>query len=160
MPSRTDGAGQVPQSGAQPGVFTDPYRAYNFKLIVQGVTEGHFTECSGLGMKVEVIKYREGGTGQVVHCIPGRVEYADISLSYGLTSSRELFDWFMTAANGSVTRKNVSILMLDSAGVSEVMRWDLFNAWPSEWRGSLLSALDHEVAIESLTLVYETLQRA
>jgi len=46
MPSRTDGAGPVPQSGAQPGVFTDPYRAYNFKLVVQGVTEGHFTECS------------------------------------------------------------------------------------------------------------------
>jgi len=88
------------------------------------------------------------------------VEYADIQLSYGLTASRDLFDWFMTAANGSVTRKNVSILMLDSAGVAEVMRWDLFNAWPAEWRGSILNALEDQVAIESLTLVYETLQRA
>ena len=160
MPSPTDRAPAAPQSGAQPGTFVDPYRAYNFKLVVQGVTEGHFTECSGLGMKVEVIKYREGGTGQVVHCIPGRVEYADISLSYGLTNSRELFDWFMTAANGAVARKNVSIVMLDSSGATEVMRWDLFNAWPSEWRGSMLDALEQEVAIESLTLVFETLQRA
>src|ERR1044071_6398793 len=99
MPSRSESPAPSSESGAQPGVFTDPYRAYNFKLIVQGVTEGHFTECTGLGMKVEVIKYREGGTGQIVHCIPGRVEYADVSLSYGLTDSQELFDWFMTAAN-------------------------------------------------------------
>jgi phage tail-like protein len=111
-------------------------------------------------MRVEVIRYREGGTSQVVHCIPGQVEYADVSLRYGLTASQELFDWFMSAVNGSVQRKNVSIVMLDSTGVSETMRWDLFNAWPSEWRGAALNALDHEVAIESLTLVFETLQRA
>jgi phage tail-like protein len=50
--------------------------------------------------------------------------------------------------------------MLDSSGVTEVMRWDLFNAWPSEWRGSMLNALEHDMAIETVTLVFETLQRA
>ena len=44
---------------------TDPYRAYNFKLIIQGVTEGHFTECTGLTVKVDAIKYREAGNNQV-----------------------------------------------------------------------------------------------
>ena len=39
---------QPTSSGAQPGTFIDPYRAYNFKLQIQGVTEGHFTQCSGL----------------------------------------------------------------------------------------------------------------
>ena len=47
-------------------VGTDPYRAYNFKLDIAGVTEGHFTECSGLGVKIETIKYREAGAAQVV----------------------------------------------------------------------------------------------
>ena len=37
------------------------------------------------------------------------------------------------------------------------LRWDLINAWPSEWRGAPLDALGREVAIESLTLVFETL---
>ncbi len=147
-------------SAAQPGVFVDPYRAYNFKLMIQGVAEGHFTECSGLGIKVQVIKYREGGTNQVIHCIPGPVEYADVTLRYGLTASRDLWDWLMTAVQGKVDRKNVSILLLDSDGVAEVMRWDLVNAWIAEWRGSVLNALQREVAIESLTLVFETLQRA
>lgn len=153
-------APEAAQSGAQPGVFNDPYRAYNFKLEIQGVTEGHFTACTGLGIKVQVIKYREGGTSQVVHCIPGPVEYADITLRYGLTSSREIWDWLLTAVEGRVERKNVSILMLDSTGVNEVMRWDLINAWPAEWRGAPLDAQSREVAIETLTLVYETLQRA
>lgn len=148
------------QAGTQPGAFIDPYRAYNFKLVIQGVTEGHFTACTGLGVKVQVIKYREGGTHQVVHCIPGQVDYADITLRYGLTSSHEVWDWLLAAMTGKVERKNVSILMLDSSGVSEVMRWDLINAWPSEWRGAALDALTREVAIETLTLVYETLQRA
>jgi phage tail-like protein len=153
-------APQAEPSGAQPGVFVDPYRAYNFKLVIQGVTEGHFTECSGLGIKVQVIKYREGGTNQVIHCIPGPVEYADITLRYGLTASRDLWDWLMTAVQGKVDRKNVSILLLDSDGVAEVMRWDLVNTWIAEWRGSVLNAMQREVAIESLTLVFETLQRA
>jgi phage tail-like protein len=148
------------QSGAQPGVFNDPYRAYNFKLIIQSVTEGHFTECTGIGVKVQVIKYREGGNTQVIHSIPGPVEYADVTLRYGLTASRELWEWLMTAVNGKVQRKNVSIVLLDSDGITEVMRWDLLNSWISEWRGTILNAMHREVAIESLTLVYETLQRA
>lgn len=148
------------QAQAKSGAFTDPYRAYNFKLSIQGITEGHFTSCSGMGIKVQAIKYREGGTNQVVHCIPGQIEYADITLRYGLTTSPEIWDWLMTAVKGNVERKNVSILLLDSGGVSESMRWDLINAWPTEWRGAPLDALTHEVAIESLTLVYETLQRA
>ena len=43
------------------GAVTDPYRAFNFKLEIRGVIEGHFTECSGLGVRVHPIRYREGG---------------------------------------------------------------------------------------------------
>ena len=67
MPEAGNVAPDAAPSGAQPGVFNDPYRAYNFKLEIQGITEGHFAACSGLGIKIQVIKYREGGTNQVVH---------------------------------------------------------------------------------------------
>lgn len=138
----------------------DPYRAYNFKLLIEGVTEAHFTMCTGLGVAVEAIKYREAGNDQVVRRIPGRVEYADVTLSYGLTHSRDLWDWFLTAVTGSVERKNISILMLDPDGVTERMRWNLVDAWPREWRGAPLDALSQEVAIETLTLVFESMERA
>lgn len=148
------------KSGAQPGTSPDPFRAYNFKLSIGGVTEGHFVECRGLDVKINTIRYREGGTQQVVRAIPGRVDYGPVELRYGLTNSRELWQWFLTGVQGKVERRNVSVLLLDPDGVAEAMRWDLMNAWPAHWRGAVLDAMTNEVAIESLTLVYETLQRA
>ena len=53
----------------------DPYRDYNFKLEIQGVSQGHFTECTGLGVRINVINYREGGTSQTVLRLPGPVDY-------------------------------------------------------------------------------------
>jgi len=150
------GQGAAP---AQTGAWTDPYRAYNFKLEIQGVTEGHFTECSGLGVKVDVISYREGGNSQVIHRLPGQVSYADVTLRYGLTNSRQLWEWFLTSMRGKVERRNISIVLVDSDGVTEAMRWNLINAWVSEWRGAVLNASTHEVAIEAMTIVFETLER-
>jgi phage tail-like protein len=137
----------------------DPFRAFNFKLEIAGLTEGHFTECSGLGVKVTPIKYREAGNNQVVRNIPGPVEYAAVTLRYGLTESSILWNWMLTAVRGSVERRNVSIILLDSQGTSEVMRWNLIDAWPSEWVGAPLDALNHEIAIESLTLVFDSMER-
>jgi phage tail-like protein len=141
------------------GTYVDPYRAFNFKIEIGGVTEGHFTEVTGLGAKVTPISYREAGNSQVVHYVPGRVEYSEITLRYGLTRSRELFDWFKTGVAGHVQRKNLSIVLFDADGTTEVMRWNLVNAWATEWRGSLLDAHSQEVAIESLTLVCESMDR-
>ena len=158
MPASSEKSNASP-SGATPGVFNDPYRSYNFKLLIQGVTEGHFTRCSNMSIKVDPIEYREGGTSQLVHKLPGRVEYEPITLHYGLTSSMELWNWMMTGVKGKVERKNVSIAVLDADGITEVARWDLVNAWPSRWRGALLDAMGHEAAIEEITLVFESLDR-
>jgi phage tail-like protein len=136
-----------------------PYRNYNFKLEIQGVTEGHFTECDGLGIGVEAIAYREGGASQVMRRLPGPVRYGDVTLRYGLSNSNELWQWFLTAVKGTVERKNVSVVMLDADGSTEVVRWNILNSWISEWRGAKLDAKGKEVAIETLTLVFETLER-
>jgi len=139
---------------------TDPFRAYNFKLDISGVTEGHFTECSGLSVKVESIPYREAGNNQVIRHIPGPVEYASVTLRYGVTTSRELWDWLQKTVHGEVIRKNVSIILLDSQGNNEVTRWNLIDAWPSEWHGAALNVTERSLAIETLTLVFDSLERA
>lgn len=159
MPEAAATPPAAPPSGAQPGVWVDPYRAYNFKLIIQGVTQGHFVECTGMGVRIAAMRYQEGGAN-VVHRIPGPIDYGDVTLRYGLTASRELWDWFLAGLNGNVDRRNVSVLMLATDGTTEVMRWDLVNAWPAAWRGAPLDALAREVAIESVTLVFESLARA
>jgi phage tail-like protein len=150
-----------PAGGSAPvqtGTITDPYRGYNFKLDIGGDTAGHFTEVTGLGARVETIDFREGGDHQVVHRLAGRVQYLDVTLKYGLTSSRALWDWFQSGVKGAVQRKNISILLMDTSGSREEMRWNLNGAWVKEWRAAALDALGQEVAVESMTLVYETLE--
>jgi phage tail-like protein len=149
----------TPQNTAQPGNWADPYRAYNFKLLINNVADGHFTEVTGLGVSVERISYREAGDNAIVRAIPGRVTYPPVSLRYGLTSSMDLWNWLMAAVDGAVSRRNVSIVMLDSGGRAEVLRWNLINAWPQEWYGSPLDAMSRELAIETLVLAHEGLQR-
>jgi phage tail-like protein len=144
---------------AQPGNWVDPYRAYNFKLIIDNVAEGHFTEVSGLGVKVERISYREAGNSSIVRAVPGRVTYSSVTLRYGLTASKELWDWITATINGRVNRRTVHILMLDPSGIAEVMRWTLINAWAEQWHGAVLDAMSHELAIETLVIAHEGLQR-
>ena len=148
-----------PAGGAATGVWQDPYRNYHFKLDIQGITEAHFTECSSIGVRVQAITYREAGDQPNVRRIPGRVEYADVTLRYGLTKSTDLWKWLMNVASGTADRKNVSVILMDSTGMQEVTRWNLNNAWPREWSGAPLDARGQEIAIESLTLVFESVDR-
>lgn len=139
---------------------TDIYRAYNFRLDIQGQAAGYFTEVSGLQVSVESIAYREGGGPLGVRKLPGRVHVGDITLRYGLTSSTELWDWLMTAASGNVERRNISIILLQPDGVQEATRWNAYNCWASEWRGARLEGIAQQAAIEQITLVTESLERA
>lgn len=151
---------QAEGGAATAGVVEDPLRAFNFLVEIQGVTQGRFAECGPLGVRVNVIHHREGGNNQVTHRIPGSVDHAPVTLRYGLTKSRELWDWMQKVIQGTVERRNVSIVMLQPDGSTEAMRWNLFNCWPSEWTSAQLNASGNELAIESMTLVFETLERA
>lgn len=140
--------------------MTDPYRAYNFILDLNGVTVGRFTEVTGLEVQVEVIAYREGGADPAVRQLPGRVRYEPVELRYGLSDSRELWDWLMSTARGQVERRNLSVILLSSDRSAEVTRWNLTGAWPCNVRCAELKALGNEVAYETISLVYEGIERA
>jgi phage tail-like protein len=143
----------------QPGNWVDPYRSYTFNLLIQGVSAGHFTEVSGLGVRIERITYREAGLNSLVRAIPGQVSYSPVTLRYGLTSSADAWNWLMEAVKGNVRRTEVSIAVLDPAGGAEAMRWNLANAWPCEWLGAPLAATSTELAIETLTVAHEGITR-
>ncbi len=144
---------------AETGTRTDPYRDFNFKLEISGVTEASFARAEGLGARIEKILYREAGAGQQVRSLPGRVEYFGVTLRYGVTSSTQLAEWFDKTSKGIIERKACSIVLLDEDGTTPVARWNLDAAWPEEWRGAVLDAQGNSVAIESLTLTHEGVQR-
>lgn len=151
---------QASNGATTTGQWADPYTSFHFAIDINGVTEARFVECSSPGVDVEAIKYREGGPNrQIVHRLPGRVEYSDLTLRYGMTASMQLWQWMQASIAGTVDRRNVSIIMYGHDGTTEVMRWNLVNAWPRSWRGAQLDAMGNEVAVETLVLVFEEFQR-
>jgi phage tail-like protein len=137
----------------------DIYRNYNFVLKIQGQDTAYFTEVSGLSIDVETIEYREGGGAPAVRKLPGRVKYGDVTLKWGLTRNRELTDWLNNVAQGNVEPRDIHIVLRKPNGIDEATRWILHGAWPCSWRGAQLSAKDNDVAIESMVLTHEGLER-
>jgi phage tail-like protein len=82
----------------------------------------------------------------------------DITLKRGITASNELQAWIESVVKGVVDRKNGAIVLLDDER-KPVVRWNFFDAFPRKWEGPVLDAKGSDVAIESLTLCCERLER-
>jgi len=156
--SDTSATAGAPAPATKTGVVVDPYRAYNFKLLIGQQARGHFTRIDGLGVKIERRLHRGGGDAGAARSIPGRVEFTPVTLRYGLTDSTELIQWLFTAFDNKVRRQNVSVVMLNESGLDEVRRWNLLEAWPCAWFGAPLDSMGNDLAIESLTLAYDRLE--
>ncbi len=137
----------------------DPYRNFNFLVEVDGITQAGFAECSGFGASNDPIEYREGGENTTVRKLPGVTKYNNIVLKWGLTDSRELYDWFRDITQGKVERKNGSIILLDLDGTEKV-RWNFVRGWPTKWDGPDFNAKGTDVAIETLEIAHEGIERA
>lgn len=137
----------------------DPYKNFRFVLEIDGIQQGGFRECSGFGSTVEVVEYREGGEPSTVRKLGGTVSYPDITLNWGITDSRELYDWHLAAVRGEIERKNGSIILQNDVG-EESVRYNFIDAWPSGWDGADLNSTGNEVAIDSLTISCERIERA
>lgn len=137
----------------------DPYKNFRFRVEIQGLQQAAFQECSGLGSQIEVIDYRDGSDPASVRKLAGRVSYPDIVLKWGVTSSKDLYNWHLAAIQGQVQRVSGAVILLDDTG-SEAVRWNFYEAWPSKWEGPRLNAMGNDVAIESLTITCERQEQA
>jgi phage tail-like protein len=145
---------------AQTGQRVDPYLNFNFLVEINGITRAAFQEASGFDSAVDVTEYREGGANTTPYKLPAQAKYSNITLKRGITSDTELFDWHRQWVTGdpAAKRSNGSIVVLDRSG-KEVMRWNFLNAWPSKWTGPSFNAGGKDVAIESLELAHEGLEK-
>ena len=134
----------------------DPVNNYNFKVEIDGIQVGGFSEASGLESTIETIEYREGGENSTVRKLPGKTTFSDIVLKRGTAPSGDntLYNWHRQTVLGQIERKNGSIIVLDRAG-QEVLRYNFFNAWPMKWNPSDFNATGKEVAIEEFSLAHE-----
>jgi phage tail-like protein len=141
------------------GDRNDPFRSYNFLVEIDGITRAGFRECSGLDASQDPIDYREGTDALTARKLPGLNKYSNISLNWGITTDAELWDWRKKAIDGTVERKNGSIVLLNDTGEEQV-RWNFREGWPTKWTGPSFNATGNEVAIETLEIVHEGLEKA
>lgn len=141
------------------GVIPDPFNNYNFLVEIDGITRAAFQEVSGFDSTIDVIEHREGGENTTLRKLPGMTKYSNITLKWGMTDDRELYDWHRDAVQGTIERKNGSIVLLGRDG-AEVARWNFFRAWPTKWDGPDLNAEGNDVAIELLELAHEGVEFA
>ena len=141
------------------GEKMDPYRAFSFTVEIGGMQQASFAEATGFGSNNDAIEYREGDDPTTVRKLPGLTKYSNITLKWGLTDSRELYDWYRGITQGKIDRRNGSIVLIDLQG-EEKVRWNFFRAWPTKWDGPDFNAEGTEVAIETLELAHERIERA
>ncbi len=141
------------------GARVDPYRSFNYLVEIDGITQAGFTEVSGFDVTVDPIEYREGGHVPSARKLPGMAKFGNITLKWGITDSVELYEWFRDVMTGVIERRNGSIILLDLEG-QEKLRWNFFEAWPTKWDAPNFNATSNEVAIETLELVVERVERA
>jgi phage tail-like protein len=140
----------------------DPLVGFHYAIEVQGVINGYFTECSGIGSEHEVIEHKivdEKGR-ESIHKIPGRLKWENVSLKRGITSNMDIWDWRDQVVAGDVdgARRNGSIVMFNQK-LSEVARWNFENAWPLKVSGPSMKADSNEFGIEEVVIAHEGLYR-
>ena len=136
----------------------DPYRVYNFLVEIDGITRAGFRDCSGLDSSQDPIDYREGGDPITARKLPGLIKHSNISLKRGITDDADLWAWRKKVIDGKVERKNGSIILLNDTG-DEKARWNFREGWPTKWTGPTFNAAGNEVAIETLDIVHEGLEK-
>jgi phage tail-like protein len=139
------------------GARVDPFRAFNFRIEIDGLAVGSFSECSGLSTDGDSVDYREGtDVPLTVRKLMGLRKYGNITLKRGYTPNRDLWDWYRNIVNGLADRRNGTIVLMDEER-RDVMRWSIENAWINKIEGPSFKASGNELAMESVELVHEGL---
>lgn len=146
-------------------------REYQFAVQIDGLFPGS-KELLGFDSVVplrdisDVREIKEGGFPGI-HKFPKISSSIPITLSRGFTSGRSLWTWrkqvtHWTKGEPNYTR-TMAIFVLDLSNIAvvpvryEVWRFDIFDAWPSEWRGPKLDSMSNRTAIESVTIQHSGL---
>ena len=142
----------------------DPYGAFRFVVELGSVQVAGFAECTGLNMETKVFEYKEGGNNGTTLKFPEASTYGNVTLKRGMTQSTDLLDWHLDVINGQfhtnprAAKANIAIVLNDEAG-NAAWRWNLLRAFPVKWVGPELKASGNEVAIETLELAHEGIQK-
>lgn len=154
------------------GVRADPVLNHNFVVslidtssalgavgtialsAVFDVALGGFTECSGLGMSMQVEEHREGGRNAGVLKFPSQVAWSNITLRKGVGAGTALWDWFYGFVDGTGKRRDGLILLMNELHVPNNV-WYFRRGLPLKYTGPTLNAAHSQISIESMDIAHE-----
>ena len=141
-----------------------PFTTFNFlvEIEVDGVSDmvcsAVFSDVDGLEMTIEPKTIKEGGRNTGPVHMAGQVSYGQLVLKRGMTSSFDLWTWFeatVSPEHGGL-RGSADITVLAGDGTEQV-QFQLTGCLPVKLRAPALNAKDGLIAIEEMTLVYESM---
>ncbi len=135
-----------------------PYGKFRYRVEIDGLDAGGFSEVTGFDASIDVMEYREGDMVQTPLKIPGLKKYGNITLKKGLTDSLVMYEWLITGVDGPVDRKTITITSLDESE-QPVASWQVINAWPIKYTAPDFNATASEVAIETIEIAHEGMTR-
>jgi len=141
---------------------SDPLVTSWFGIEFQGQVKGAFRECTGLGSENEVVEYKASGEKGdfVIHKVPGRMKWNNITLKRGITNDMDMWKWRALVERGEIdkARTNGTITMFNGEG-KPIAKWDFVRAWPSKLTGPSANATNNEVGIEEMEITHEGYER-
>ncbi|MCA1784094.1 MAG: phage tail protein [Dermatophilaceae bacterium] len=164
-------------------ISTDPVRNFKYHVNIhknlaaggESLARLGFMNMSGLSATTSTIPYREGGNNTTQRKMPGQTDFADITLSRGVTLGHnqpwswmlELFHVNQGSGSGSVGndfRCEIDVLVLAHpvtapGDTPAYVKYKIYNAWLSGLSYSELDAGGNAVYVEQMSIVHEGFQR-
>lgn len=145
----------------------DPYKNFKFKVFIDGQMVAALQKCTGLKRTTEMSEWRSGEENSIVRKMPGRSNFAAITLEQGLTHDKGFETWANQVANITSDadtlpvgfRKDIQIQVLNESG-QVALSYNVFRCWVSEYQSIPdLDANGHAIAITTIKLENEGWQR-
>lgn len=140
-----------------------PYRNSRYLLEIGGITRAGFSEATIPSNTTEPTEYREGNEAPTVRKLWSLNTYENLTLQWGTTEdSIEIFEWRQQVEQGNVdeARRDIAVIVLDEEGEQGPgPRWEFRLAWPVNYDAPDLNATDSAVAIESIEIAHEGMER-
>jgi len=141
-------------------------KSAHFAVTITGeeaLLRAGFNQCSGLGVGLQTHTVEETGSDTQSQ-FPLRVINRPVTLIRGLDIQGFFFRWLQQAKEWEPDRpdyrKDVTIYQLqrinDNAAVAR-RAWDLFGAFPLEWKGPTFNSMGDDLAFEEVTLHYASI---
>src|ERR1017187_2396913 len=145
----------------------NPYAAFNFVVAVVGQPPtdiGGFMEISGLDTENAVIEYREAadqiaGSGAYLPKQPGLERYPNVTMRRGITDNLTLWTDLRQKVRDATYKPQTLKVTLQDEIHTPVRSWTLTNAWVFKLSGPSLNAKGNEIAIESIEVAYDRLDK-